>query len=77
MAVTVVEVEGTYSGGVGAPGGSAPTPAVDSMMLAAIASGPKGPVFFKLVGPKAAVQRAQPSFRSGLESLRVAPAATP
>lgn len=69
--VTLIEVEGTYSGGMGMPGGAAPEPATDSMMLAAIANGPRGPVFFKLVGPKVAVQAASSSFRQGLESIRV------
>jgi hypothetical protein len=75
MAVTLVEVEGTYSGGMGMPGAGAPSPAQESMMLAAIASGPKGPVFFKLVGPKDAVESAKSSFRKGLESLRIDAAA--
>jgi hypothetical protein len=69
--VTLIEVEGTYSGGMAVPGGAPPQPATDSMMLAAIANGPRGPVFFKLVGPKVAVQAASSSFRQGLESIRV------
>jgi hypothetical protein len=75
MAVTTIEVTGTYSGGMGTPGMGAPTAGPDFMLLGAIASGPKGPVFFKLVGPEAALEKARPQFRGLLESLHVEPAA--
>jgi hypothetical protein len=67
MAVTLIEVTGNYSGGMGAPG------LTDARLLGAIASGPKGPVFFKLVGPAPALEAARPSFRALLESLTVDP----
>jgi len=69
--VTLVEATGTYSGGMGMPGAAAPAPQPDSMLLGAIATGPKGAVFFKLVGPRAGVEKAQPAFRALVSSVRV------
>jgi hypothetical protein len=74
VAVTTIEVTGNYSGGMAPPGGGAPSPITDAMLLGAIANGPKGPVFFKLVGPRAALEGARGAFRGLLESLQVDPA---
>jgi hypothetical protein len=68
--VSLIEVAGNYSGGMAMPGAAAPPPIQDAMMLAAIASGPQGPVFFKLVGPRAAVEQAREGFDQMIGSLR-------
>lgn len=70
IAVTIVEAQGTYAGGMGMPGAHASEPISDAILLGAIASGPQGPVFFKLVGPGAAIERARPAFKALIESLR-------
>ncbi len=75
--VTTIEVTGSFAGGMAMPGAPAPGAIADAMLLGAIASGPQGPVFFKLTGPRAAVERARDGFRALLESLRVDPAASP
>ena len=73
MEVTVVEANGHYSGGMAMPGGPAPAEQPDAMLLGAIAPGPRGAVFFKLVGPRAAVESARPGFDALIGSLRPAP----
>jgi hypothetical protein len=75
--VTTVEVAGNFSGGMAMPGTPAPGAITDAMLLGAIANGPQGPVFFKLTGPRAAVERSRDAFRGLLESLRIDPAAAP
>jgi hypothetical protein len=75
--VTTIEATGTFSGGMAMPGAPAPGPIADAMLLGAIASGPKGPVFFKLTGPRAAIEKSREGFRNLLESLRVDPALSP
>lgn len=72
--VTLVEATGTYSGGMGMPGAPAPAEQPDSMLLGAIASGPKGAVFFKMVGPRAALEKAQPAFVALVSSIKAEPA---
>jgi hypothetical protein len=73
IAVTVVEADGHYSGGMAMPGAPAPAEMPDAMLLGAIARGPRGAVFFKLVGPRAAIERARPGFDALVGSLRAAP----
>jgi hypothetical protein len=75
--VTTIEATGNFSGGMAMPGAPAPGAIADAMLLGAIANGPQGPVFFKLTGPRAAVENARDAFRALLESLRVDPAASP
>ena len=70
--VSLVEATGTYSGGMGMPGGPAPSEQKDSMLLAAIAKGPNGAVFFKLTGPRAAVTHARASFDKLVDSIKPA-----
>lgn len=70
--VTLVEATGVFSGGMAMPGAPAPTPQPDAMMLGAIATGPKGPVFFKLVGKRSSVEEARAAFEGLLDSLRPA-----
>jgi hypothetical protein len=61
ITVTTIEAAGHYSGGMAMPG-SAVTPISDALLLGAIAVGPEGPVFFKLIGPRASVERARKAF---------------
>jgi hypothetical protein len=68
--VSTLEVAGTYSGGMMMPGAPVQEPTPDSMMIAAIANGPSGPVFFKMTGPKTAVEHARAAFDQMIESLR-------
>lgn len=68
MSVSLVEATGNYGGGMGAPG-AAPSGVSDAMLLGAIAVGPKGPVFFKFTGPRAAVTAARPAFDALIQSL--------
>jgi hypothetical protein len=68
--VALVEATGTYSGGMAMPGGPAPSAMNDAMLLAAIAKGPGGTVFFKLVGPRASVEGARVGFDGLVDSLR-------
>lgn len=75
--VTTIEVTGAFSGGMAMPGAPAPGAIADAMLLGAIANGPQGPVFFKLTGPRASVERARGAFRALLESLRVDSPASP
>jgi hypothetical protein len=67
--VSRVEVTGSYGGGMGMPGAPAPTPVSDAMLLGAIATGPKGAVFFKFSGPRASVTRARPAFDALVQSI--------
>jgi len=68
-AVTLVEATGQYAGGMTMPGAPAAEPITDAMLLGAIASGPQGPVFFKLVGPRASVEAARAAFDAMIGSL--------
>jgi hypothetical protein len=70
--VAVVEANGTFSGGMGMPGAPQQAALPDAMLLGAIAKGPQGSVFFKLTGPRAAVEHAKAGFDGLLESLQPA-----
>jgi hypothetical protein len=72
LAVTLIEATGTFSGGMAMPGAPAPAPQTDAMLLGAIAQGPEGPVFFKLVGKREAVEAARGAFDGLIGSLRPA-----
>lgn len=67
IAVTLVTAEGTYASGM--PGGSA-TPKKGYALSGAIAEGPNGTVFFKLVGPKKTVAKAAADFDALVKSLK-------
>jgi hypothetical protein len=69
ISVALVEVAGNYSGGMAMPGAPAPAPQPDALLLGAIATGPNGPVFFKLVGPRDAVERSRAAFDQMIASL--------
>jgi len=62
--VSTLDVAGTFSGGMGGGG-----PVEDARMLAIVAVGPEGPVFFKLVGPAVTVASAEQAFNGLVESL--------
>jgi hypothetical protein len=67
--VALVEATGTYGGGMAMPGMPAKEAQPNSGLLGAIATGPGGSVFFKLVGPSAALDQARPAFDALVESL--------
>jgi hypothetical protein len=67
--VATVEASGTYGGGMAPPGAPAPAAITDAMLLGAIAKGPQGSVFFKLVGPRANVEAARGAFDQLVESI--------
>ena len=67
--VLLVEVTGTYTGGM-AMGGAAPADQPDSMLLGAIAEGPDANWFFKLTGPEATVRAQRTAFERMVRSLR-------
>jgi len=69
LEMTLVDVTGAYEAGMGM-GGGGPTPASNQRLLAAIAVGPQGPVFFKMVGPVAVMDLAEPSFDEFVRSIR-------
>ena len=64
--VTRVTAEGTYASGM--PGGPS-TPKAHFSLLGAIAEGPDGNVFFKLVGPRSTVRAASAQFEALVRSL--------
>ena len=67
--VATVEAHGTFTGGMGMAAAASSGPVPNAIMLGAIATGPQGPVFFKLVGPAEAVDRARPAFDALVASL--------
>ena len=70
LEVTTLDLSGVFSGGMGP---MAPGPAQgkgDHRVLGAIAAGPRGPVFFKLVGPQATVASVESAFTELIDSLR-------
>lgn len=69
--VSLLEVTGTYSGGMAMmAGGAPPEPMPNATMLGAIAKGPQGPIFFKMIGPKDAVDHSRAAFEQMIGSLR-------
>jgi hypothetical protein len=69
LTVTIVELNGTYTGGGGMMPGAAATPHPGWALLAAIVETPGSAYFFKLVGPAASVRGARSSFDALVESL--------
>jgi hypothetical protein len=69
MPVTLIDITGTY---LFKPFPMAPeaTPKPGYRMLAAIAEGPQGTVFFKLTAPKKTTDAAESQFQGMLESLK-------
>ena len=66
--VTTVDVSGTYMFKA-FPMAREATPKPGYRMLAAIAEGPDGPIFFKLTAPKASTDAAEKDFRKMLATL--------
>jgi hypothetical protein len=67
--VTMVDLNGTFTGGGVAMGGPA-TKKAGYRLLGAIVETPQGEVFFKLTGPAKTVAAAQGEFQSLLKSLK-------
>jgi len=68
LQVTRVSVDGSYAASMGPmQAGGAPKP--DHRLLGAIAQGPEGPVFFKIVGPRAVVESTEDAFDALIGSL--------
>jgi hypothetical protein len=71
VATLLVEVSGTYSGGMGPggmPSGGGEKP--NQMLLGAIAAGPDSNWFFKLTGPAATVRAQETAFKTMIGSLK-------
>ncbi len=66
--VTIVDIRGTYVGGMGAgpSGGDKP----NSMLLGAIAQGPDAFWFFRAIGPQKTLERERPAFEKMIRSIR-------
>ena len=69
LEVLLVEVTGTYTGGMGM-GGPAPSAQPNAMLLGAIVEGPEANWFFKLTGPEATVRSQRAAFEAMIRSLR-------
>lgn len=69
--VTLVEVSGTFVGGMG--GGPTGPEQRDHMMLAAIAEGPDANWFFRAIGPRATLAAARADFEKMARSIRRGP----
>lgn len=68
LPLTIVDARGTFVGRLGMGGGGGERPAW--RVLGAIAEGPEGPVFFKLLGPEAGVAAAEGAFDELVASIR-------
>lgn len=69
MMVKTVDLEGSFNGGMGPMMQGSGEPQPGFRVLGAIASGPEGPVFFKLLGPKATVDKAEAAFLTLIQSI--------
>jgi len=69
ISVTLVEVKGTYVGGMGG-GGAVGPPRQDYELLGAIAEGPDAPWFFRAVGPRATLDAQKTAFEEMIRSIR-------
>lgn len=67
---TLVSVSGRYVTTT-MPGGGDPIDKADQSLIGAIIASPKGPYYFKLVGPKKTVDAQAPKVRAMLASLKV------
>jgi len=67
MKQTIVEVEGTYSGGM--PGQQS-APKTNYRLIGAVVETPAGSYFFKLTGPKKTVDGARGAYLTLLDSVR-------
>ncbi len=69
MPVTMVDIAGSFTAGMG-PGAGSDKPATGYRMLGAIVESDKGPYFFKLIGPDATVSHWSQSFTTFISSIR-------
>lgn len=69
MNVDCVEISGTYLG-MAMPGQAQPEPKSGYTLMAAVAKGTEGPVFFKLTGPKKTLQKHRQQFIALVRSIR-------
>ncbi|MRG96091.1 hypothetical protein [Polyangium spumosum] len=70
LSVTVVEIHGTFSGGMGMPGAAPASSKPKWALLGAIVETEGALTFFKLTGPEKTVTAAKPAFEKFVESLR-------
>ena len=70
VSVTQVELTGTYLQSPPGMMGGQQTPRPGFRLVGAIAQGPSGPVFFKMVGPQKTVSAAEADFKKLLKSLK-------
>jgi hypothetical protein len=68
VAVVLVEVAGTYVGGMG--GGPAGPERPKYMLLGAVADGPDARWFFRAIGPQATLEAQRAAFERMIRSLR-------
>jgi hypothetical protein len=68
MAVLLVEVTGTYVGGM--DGGPAGPERPDHMLLGAIAEGPDANWFFRATGPRATLEPQRAAFERLIRSIK-------
>jgi hypothetical protein len=66
--VTQVEIDGTYTGGGGPMGPKTSKPGFK--LLGAIAEGPEGAIFFKLVGPAKTVESSRADFQKMVKGIK-------
>jgi hypothetical protein len=66
--VTLVDVAGTYVGGMG--GGPAGPPKPDHALLGAIAEGPDAMWFFRATGPRATLETQRAAFEGMIRSIK-------
>jgi hypothetical protein len=70
LAVTTVDLAGTYTASMGGPMSSQKEDRPDYRMMGAIIEGPEGPVFFKLTGPQEVVTSAEDAFNQLVQSVK-------
>ena len=70
LPVSTLEVGGIYTGPMVAPSAAAGATRPEAILLGAIVSGPRGPVFFKLTGARASVEAARDAFQQLVRSVR-------
>ena len=69
MPVTMVDIAGSFTAGMG-PGAGSDEPAPGYRMLGAIVESDNGPYFFKLIGPEATVSHWNQSFAAFISSIQ-------
>ena len=68
MPIMMVEVAGTYVGGMG--GGPSGSERPNSMLLGAIVQGPDANWFFRAIGPRATLERERAAFDKMIQSIK-------